>query len=83
MNEVFIIGKVVTEVKFDFILSSKNISVNSFRLITVYDKQEINVITYDEMSDYTYANIKLGNIVMQKGYLENDKVILEYIHIMN
>ena len=83
MNEVFIIGKVVTEVKFDFILSSKNISVNSFRLITVYDKQEINVITYDEMADYTYANIKLGNIVMQKGYLENDKVILEYIHIMN
>ena len=59
MNEVFIIGKVVTEVKFDFILSSKNISVSNFRLITVYDKQEINVITYDEMEDYTYANIKL------------------------
>ena len=41
MNEVFIIGKVITEVKFDFILNSKHISVAGFRTVTVCDEQEI------------------------------------------
>ena len=48
MNEVFIIGKVITEVKFDFILNSKHISIARFGVMTMCDKQEINVITYDE-----------------------------------
>ena len=43
MNEVFIIGKIITEVKFNFILKSKHISVSRFKIMTVYDKQEINI----------------------------------------
>ena len=46
MNEVFIIGKVITEVKFDFILNSKHISVAGFRTVTVCDEQEIEIIAY-------------------------------------
>ncbi len=52
MNEVFIMGKVITEVKFDFILNSKHISIARFGVITVCDKQEIEIIAYDEMADY-------------------------------
>lgn len=58
MNEVFIIGKVITEVKFDFTLNSKHISIARFGVITVCDKQEIEIIAYDEMADYVYATIK-------------------------
>ena len=82
MNEVFIIGKVITEVKFDFILNSKHISVARFRVITVRDKQEIERMAYDEMADYVYANLKHEDVVMINGYLEYDKVILEDIQIL-
>ena len=82
MNEVFIIGKVITEVKFDFILNSEHISVARFRVITVRDKQEIEIMAYDEMADYVYANLKHEDIVMINGYLEYGKVILEDIQIL-
>ena len=83
MNEVFIIGKVITEVKFDFILNSKHISIARFGVITVRDKQEIEIMAYDEMADYVYANLKHEDVVMINGYLEYDKVILEDIQIIN
>ena len=79
MNEVFIIGKIITEVKFDFILNSKHISVSRFKIMTVYDKQEIYITAYDEMADYVYVNIKQGNFVMINGYLKNDGVVLKDI----
>ena len=79
MNEVFIIGKVITEVKFDFILNSKHISIARFGVITVRDKQEIEIIAYDEMADYIYANLKHEDVVIINGYLEYNKVILEDI----
>ena len=82
MNEVFIIGKVITEVKFDFILNSKHISVARFGVATMCDKQEINVIAYDKMADYIYANLKHEDVVIINGYLEYDKVILEDIQIL-
>ena len=82
MNEVFIIGKVITEVKFDFILNSKHISVARFRVITVRDKQEIEIMAYDEMADYIYANLKHKDVVIINGYLEYNKVILEDIQIL-
>ena len=79
MNEVFIIGKIITEVKFDFILNFKHISVSRFKIMTIYDKQEINITAYDEMADYVYVNIKQGNFVMINGYLKNDGVVLKNI----
>ena len=82
MNEVFIIGKVITEVKFDFILNSKHISIARFGVITVRDKQEIEIMAYDEMADYIYANLKHEDVVIINGYLEYDKVILEDIQIL-
>lgn len=80
MNEVFIIGKIITEVKFDFILNSKHISVSRFKIMTIYDKQEINITAYDEMADYVYVNIKQGNFVMINGYLRNNEVVLKSIN---
>ena len=82
MNKVFIIGKVITEVKFDFILNSKHISIARVGVITVCDKQEIEIMAYDEMADYVYANLKHEDVVMINGYFEYDKVILEDIQIL-
>ena len=79
MNGVFIIRKVITEIKFDFILNSKHISVAELRTVTVGDEQEIEIIAYDEKADYVYANLKHEDVVMINGYLEYGKVILEDI----
>ena len=75
MNEVFITGKVITEVKFDFILNSKHISVSKFKIMTIYDKQEINITAYDEMADYAYANLKINDIIINKLYLIQKVVV--------
>ena len=79
MNEVFIIGKIITEVKFDFILNSKHISVSRFKIMTIYDKQEIYITAHDEMADYVYANIKRGDFVVINGNLGTAGVVLRSI----
>ena len=38
MNKVFIIGKIITEVKFDFILNSKHISIARLGVTAMCDK---------------------------------------------
>ena len=45
-------------------------------------KQEIEIMAYDEMADYVYANLKHEDVVMINGYFEYDKVILEDIQIL-
>ena len=79
MNEVFIIGKITTKIEFDFILNSKYVSLSRFRVATICAKQKIDVIAYDEMADYVYANLKINDIIMINGYLKNDEVVLKNI----
>ena len=55
MNEVFLIGKVVSEIYFNFLIESKYISVASFYIKTV-NKQIINIKDYDGLADFTYKN---------------------------
>ena len=58
MNEVFLMGKIETEIEFKFIINSKNrISFSKFTIITE-DKQEININAYNEKADYCYSKLE-------------------------
>ena len=46
MNEVFLIGKIITEIKFDFLLNNKKKSIARFYIET-FDKTKIKIIGYD------------------------------------
>lgn len=63
MNEVFLIGKVVTDIDFKFIINSKNISIVMFNIETM-DNQIINVKAYNENADYTYSKLKINDFII-------------------
>ena len=68
MNEVFLIGKIITCVNFGFMINSKHLSKVTFNLKTV-DEQIIQICAYDKIADYVYSNLKQGDNVFIYGKL--------------
>lgn len=40
MNQVYLIGKIITDIEFKFVINSKNISITMFKIKTIKDNQE-------------------------------------------
>ena len=57
MNEVFLTGKIISNVEFKFIINSKNISIAMFNIETD-DKQVIKIKSYNELADYCFSKLK-------------------------
>ena len=77
MNEVFLIGNVITEIEFKFIIYSKRISKVKFSIETITDNEIINIVAYDELADYIYGNISITDILIVNGYIEGNNVIVK------
>ena len=75
MNRGFFIGKVYSNIKFDFILKGKNISIVRF-YIKLLDGNIIKVKGYDEIAYYCYSNLKYGDIVKIEGSLNSKMVVI-------
>lgn len=75
MNLCFLIGKIVSEIKFDFILNSKDISIARFS-IELENKSIVIVKGYNEIADYCYKKLMKSNIVEIQGSLNSDKEII-------
>lgn len=88
MNICFLSGKIVSEIKFEFIYNSrKNISVAKFKIETKNADNYKNNITninyiysYNEIADKIYANYEKGFRISISGYIENNKVIIKNIY---
>lgn len=76
MNQVYLIGKIITDIEFKFIINSKNISIAMFKIKTIKDNQKIQIKCFNEIADYFYSRHKSGDIVILKGRLENNAVIV-------
>ena len=68
MNEVFLIGKVITEVDFKFIINAKNISIAKFNIETT-DKQIIKVEAYNEQADSVFRRLRKEDNIIINGYI--------------
>ncbi len=60
MNQVYLIGKIITDIEFKFIINSKNISIAMFKIKTIKDNQEIHIKCFNEIADYFYSKYKKG-----------------------
>ena len=76
MNEVFLIGRVATNVDFKFMINSKHISIACFKIRTL-DAQVIDINLYDSLADFAYSNINLEDIIFVYGCLYRSCVIVE------
>ena len=74
MNEVFLIGKIVTNIEFKFIINNKyKKSIVMFNIQTP-DMQIVKLKAYNETADYIYRSFKKDNYVFCYGSL-NDKFV--------
>ena len=79
MNEVFLIGKIITQIEFKFVINSKKLkSISLFKLKTL-DEQIINIICYNEMADFICSKIQINDLLFLNGYLIDSDVVLKYI----
>ena len=75
MNEVFILGKIKTEIDFKFIVNNKKyFSKVTFRIQTL-DKQEIKVVGYNNIADYALKYLKKNNRIFVNGRLNTNMEI--------
>lgn len=76
MNEVFLIGKVISNVTFEFMINYKHISIARFNIKSM-NGQIINVIAYDNLADFVYSKVNLNNLVFIYGYLNQKGVVVK------
>ena len=79
MNEVFLIGNIVNEIEFKFIINSKNISIAMFNIETD-DKQVIKIKAYNELADYCYSKLEKGKRVFIYGKISKNNIIVKEIY---
>ena len=79
MNEVFLIGNIVNEIEFKFIINSKNISIAMFNIETD-DKQVIKIKAYNELADYCYSRLEKSKRVFISGKISKNNIIVKEIY---
>lgn len=78
MNEVFLIGRVIREIEYKFMLE-KGKNAKAVAFLELLDKTEVRTIAYNENADYALQNIKKNDFVFVYGKMESDTVIVNKI----
>lgn len=80
MNEVFLIGKIISDIKFKFIINSKNKAIAWFEIET-NDKQIVRIQEYNQLADFAYSKLNTNDKVFINGYIEANVVKVKFINI--
>ena len=80
MNEVFLIGKIISDIEFKFIINSKNKAIACFEIETA-DNQIARMQAYNQLADFVYSKLNKNNQVFINGYIENNVVKVKCINI--
>mgnify|MGYP004518744971 FL=1 len=83
MNKCVISGKVLEEIKFDFIYNSKKHVSIAKCPIKLNNDSVLNVFGLDDEADYMYRHIKAGDIIVCYGKIRrmDEKLEVEVIEI--
>lgn len=80
MNEVFLIGKIISDIEFKFIINSKNKAIACFEIETA-DKQMVRIQVYNQLADFVYSKLNTNDKVFINGYIEANVVKVKCINI--
>ena len=80
MNEVFLIGKIISDIEFKFIINSKNKAIACFEIKTA-DKQIVRTQAYNKLADFAYSKLSKNNKVFINGYIEDNVLKVKCINI--
>ena len=74
MNEIFLIGKVVSKVQYKFIINSKKyFSKVEFEI--ELNKQKFKIKGYNNIADFCYRKLEKNYKVFINGRITNDMII--------
>lgn len=74
MNLCILLGKIVSDIEFKFIIKGKNKSIAYFDMLLL-NNSVVCVKAYNEMADYIYRNCQIGQKVSVEGKVRSDKTI--------
>ena len=80
MNEVFLIGKIISDIKFKFIINLKNKAISCFEIETA-DKQIVRIQAYNQLADFAYSKLNTNDKVFVNGYIEDNVVKVKSINV--
>ena len=80
MNEVFLIGKIISDIEFKFIINSKNKAIACFEIKTA-DKQIVRTQAYNQLADLVYSKLNKNDKVFINGYIEANVVNVKCINV--
>ena len=80
MNEVFLIGKIISNIEFKFIINSKNKAIACFEIET-NDKQIVRIQAYNQLADLAYSKLNKNDKVFINGYREDNVVKVKCINV--
>ena len=80
MNEVFLIGKIISDIEFKFIINSKNKAIACFEIKTA-DKQIVRIQAYNQLADFAYSKLNTNDKVFINGYIEANMVKVKFLNI--
>ena len=75
MNIVFVEGKIISDIEFNFIINSENVSITTFE-VELLNKSIVKIKTYNELADYCYSKLNKGDIIFVEGYLNSNMEII-------
>lgn len=82
MNLCFVMGKIINDVEFKFIINSKNISVAIFE-IQLSNNSIVTVKGYNEIADFCYQKLVKNDIAIIYGNLDNNmEVVIKEIEYL-
>ena len=71
MNIVFVEGKIISDIDFKFIMNNRNKTSIIVYKIQLNNKSIVTVKGYNEIADYCYRNLKIGDNIYIQGRLNN------------
>ena len=80
MNEVFLIGKINSDIELKFIINSKNKAIACFEIKTA-DKQIVRIQAYNQLADFAYSKLNTNDKVFINGYIEDNVVKVKNINV--
>lgn len=75
MNLVFVLGKIISDIEYKFIINSKNKAITIFK-IKLLDDNEITVKAYNEYADYCYSKLNKNDDIYIEGYINSKMQII-------
>ena len=74
MNLCILLGEIVSKIEFKFIIKSRNKSIAYFDL-QLLNGSIVKIKSYNEMADFVYRKLKVGQIVIVEGKLREDVTV--------